>query len=65
MGDRFDNNGQRHERRRDRVIDETKIVLMEQFFQEDAKEVPHLPMRSRPAAVEYLRAYKPPKGGFK
>jgi Resolvase, N terminal domain len=39
MADWFYNNGQRQERPRDRVIDEAKIVLMEQFFRDDAKEV--------------------------
>ncbi len=39
MADWFDNDGERRERPRDRVIDEAKIVLMEQFFRDDAKEV--------------------------
>jgi hypothetical protein len=38
MGDRFDNN-RRPQQPRDRVVDEAKLVLMEQFFRDDAKEV--------------------------
>jgi hypothetical protein len=39
MVDTFDNNGRRQERPRDRVIDQAKAVLMDQFFRDDMKEV--------------------------
>jgi hypothetical protein len=39
MAKSFNNSGRGHGRPRDRVIDEAKAVLMDQFFRDDAKEV--------------------------